>query len=87
MAKTRTLFEDWQEILLMAAGADGGVASVYLTQFIRRCDEEGTDVPFIRDFAKLCRAFENGWPKPKANYKSKFPTEGKGYYRPKKEKD
>ncbi len=45
--------DDMQEILDMATGAN----SVYLPLrvFLQDCEEKGHDVPFVRQFAQLCR--------------------------------
>lgn len=57
-----SLIDDFNEILDMAAGGGGGVKALYIIQWLRACDEQGTDVPFVRQFAKMCRLFEKGWP-------------------------
>lgn len=61
--KKTTLYEDFEEILMMAAGADGGVTALYIMQLVRDWDKEGIEAPFIRQFAKLCRMMKNGPPK------------------------
>lgn len=61
-SKKATLREEFNTVLDMAAGADGGITAVYILQFLKQCEEENTDVPFVRQFARLCRTFKNGWP-------------------------
>jgi hypothetical protein len=39
----------------MATGADGGLTFHQLRMFLCLCDEQGTEVQFVHDFAKLCR--------------------------------
>ena len=39
----------------MATGADGCVSFSQLRMFLMLCDEQGTEVQCVHDFAKLCR--------------------------------
>ncbi len=47
--------EDMQDILDMATGADGGICFLKIRAFLLECEKKGDDVPFVRQFAKLCR--------------------------------
>lgn len=47
--------DDMQDILDMATGADGGLTFHQLRMFLLVCEEQGTEVPFLQQFAKLCR--------------------------------
>lgn len=49
--------DDMDDILDMAGGADGGVSFIRIRAFLMECEEKGEDVPFVRQFAKLCRVF------------------------------
>lgn len=48
-------YDDVNDILDMAAGADGCIGFWQLRQFLTLCEEQGTEVQCVHDFAKLCR--------------------------------
>lgn len=50
--------EDVETLLACFGGDDGGVAFVKLCRFLKSCDEQGNDVPFLRQMAKLIRTVE-----------------------------
>lgn len=47
--------EDVATLLDCFTGADGGVAFVILCRFLNTCVDQGNDVPFLRQTAKLIR--------------------------------
>ena len=49
---------DMDDILDMATGANTGFAD--LRTFLCAADEQGTDLPFVLQFAKLCRLAVEG---------------------------
>ena len=51
--------DDIQEILDMATGVDGGLTFHQLRMFLIICEEQGTEVPSVTQFAKLCRGMSN----------------------------
>jgi hypothetical protein len=46
-------------ILDTMGGADGGISFVLLRTFLCQCEEDGQDVPFVRQFARLCEHMSN----------------------------